>query len=976
MLASDGRWEESDVAGTELASAYLTLIPSMKGAQSAITSEVGSVAKTAGEDGGALMGAGITSKVGAAAKEAGEEGGGFLGSGMVEKAAEFAAPLAGALGVVEVVKTGVEHLSAMSGVTAQLNAGLASTGGASGVTTKHMLDLANSVQDYSGQSVESIANAQKMLLTFTNINNNGPDKTFDRATKLTADMAAKMGIDGTQAAKMLGRALQDPAQGMGSLSRAGVVFTTAQRNQVKAMEAAGNMAGAQKFILDGLTKSVGGAAAAYGNSFPGMISRVKLAFEDFSGNIVQAFMPIVGPILTGVLKGMDLLAKGSEVASEFVQKGFEAAKKPLDDFVDGFKNGVDAVDSNQSVFAHWGAAVFGVVDHVKTAVSDFMDGFKNGVDAIGSNQSQFAHWGAAVFGVVADVKKGIDDFFRGFSTGTYSNGISHLGSEFSAAFGAIQQTVHTVISALKPAFDSVGGMLKSMFSGVNFGAVAGQIFQLSTAFNPVHLAISAILPLLPQILSAFGQIAITVGKTLLSAFTVIAPVILNLSKLIVSNLTSVLAMILPIIIQLIQMLVKQFVLMVPIVLQIVQMIVPFVMQLIQLFVPLLMNLIHVILPVVIQILQQIFQFLLPLIQLIMVTVIPIIQALLPVVSTVFNAIAAIIQAAMQIVEGVIQIVMGIITGNWSMVWQGIVNVFSGIWNLIVALITGFMNVLGAVITADLGIISAVWGAVWGIIVAVASSIWNWIVGIVTTNISAMQGQIAAVLGWVQGIWGAIWNWVSSVFGAVWGGIVGMAAGFVGSVQGIIGGAVGWIQGVWNSAWSGISGFFSSIWGGIISSAQNGVNSVLNFFQGIPGAIAGVFAGAGSWLVNVGSQLINGLISGISSMAGSITSALIGLLPGPLQALAHTLGIASPSRVMRDQFGKWIPLGLAAGIDDQADAVAASMNRLVRIPGSLASGVNGTPGAGGRSVSITNHIQTNDPEGAAVAVTRRLQRAAV
>ena len=101
---------------------------------------------------------------------------------------------------------------------AQLEAGIKSTGGAAGVTTQHLQDLAASIQGYSGQTDDSIVKTEQLLLTFTNIKNSGTDKIFDLATKAAADMAAKMGTDASSAAIQLGKALNDPTNGMTVLS--------------------------------------------------------------------------------------------------------------------------------------------------------------------------------------------------------------------------------------------------------------------------------------------------------------------------------------------------------------------------------------------------------------------------------------------------------------------------------------------------------------------------------------------------------------------------------------------------------------------------------------------------------------------------------------------------------------------------------------------------------------------------------------
>ena len=213
-----------------------------------------------------------------------------LGKGMAVAAGGFAAIGAGALAVF---KTGFQELQDASQMTAQLEAGIKSTGNAAGVTVDGMNKLASEIQNYSGQTDDSIANTQSLLLTFTNIKNVGADKIFDDTTRAAADMAAKLGGDAASQAMLLGKALNDPAEGLGKLQRAGVSFTDEQVKTIKSLQETGDMAGAQKLILAELEVQFGGAAKAAGDSLPGQLAKGQRSFEDMSQKLTQALLPAI-----------------------------------------------------------------------------------------------------------------------------------------------------------------------------------------------------------------------------------------------------------------------------------------------------------------------------------------------------------------------------------------------------------------------------------------------------------------------------------------------------------------------------------------------------------------------------------------------------------------------------------------------------------------------------------------------------------
>lgn len=189
---------------------------------------------------------------------------------------------------------------------AQLEAVLKSTNGAAGMTTESINALASSLQAVTPFSDDAILAGQNLLLTFTNI---GKD-VFPAATATVLDMATALGTDTTSAAMQLGKALNDPIAGISALTRVGVSFTDAQKDQIKAMVEMGDTAGAQQIILAELNKEFGGSAVAAGETLPGKLAILKNTFGDIQETIGAAFLPALSSIADAFSSGLK---------SEFVQ---------------------------------------------------------------------------------------------------------------------------------------------------------------------------------------------------------------------------------------------------------------------------------------------------------------------------------------------------------------------------------------------------------------------------------------------------------------------------------------------------------------------------------------------------------------------------------------------------------------------------------------------------------------------------------
>lgn len=163
-------------------------------------------------------------------------------------------------------------------VDAQLEARLKSTAGAAGMTKQALDDLATATARKTTYDDEAVKAAEAMLLTFTKIHAD----VFPKAIDAITDMATAMGTDLESAAVSVGKALQDPEQGLTNLSRMGVQFSDSQKEVIKSLVETGQTAAAQGVILQELQTQFGGAAAAARDTFGGALAALKNTLMDLT----------------------------------------------------------------------------------------------------------------------------------------------------------------------------------------------------------------------------------------------------------------------------------------------------------------------------------------------------------------------------------------------------------------------------------------------------------------------------------------------------------------------------------------------------------------------------------------------------------------------------------------------------------------------------------------------------------------------
>lgn len=256
-------------------------------------------------------------KSGTGAKEAEKELSGLQGTVVSLGGAMNALAGSAAVGaLVAGLKFSIDAAMEAEQVMAATENAIRATGGAAGLTAKDISSLAGSLSAMSGVEDETIQSGENLLLTFKEIKG----ETFERATASMLDMAVAMnqgsleGIDLKSTALQLGKALNvaegDTAaasKAMGALSRAGVSFTTAQRDAAKAAIEMGDVAAYQAIVLGELESEFGGAGEAAGNTAAGGLAKLHVAL----GNLGEAIGEIVLPPLMefiGTLKdGVEVL---------------------------------------------------------------------------------------------------------------------------------------------------------------------------------------------------------------------------------------------------------------------------------------------------------------------------------------------------------------------------------------------------------------------------------------------------------------------------------------------------------------------------------------------------------------------------------------------------------------------------------------------------------------------------------------------
>lgn len=277
---------------------------------------------------------------------------------------------------------------------------------------------------------------------------------------------------------------------------------------------------------------------------------------------------------------------------------------------------------------------------------------------------------------------------------------------------------------------------------------------------------------------------------------------------------------------------------------------------------------------------------------------------------------------------------------------GLVVAIIGLWNNSEAFrnfVTGafqqIQQVAQVVIDAIVNFFTVTVPNAIGVVIGFFQNLWNSIVSVFNGALSTVSGFVSSVVSFFTV---SVPNAVSNMLSAA-GRIPGQIASFLGSAL--------------SSAASFVGSFASSA----IQAASQFVSNIVSGLSGLAGRV-----------MSVGSDIVHGIWSGISGAAGWLMNQISGFANNIVSGIKGLFGIASPSKVMRDEVGKYLAEGVAVGWEENDPM--ASIERDLNVGVSrLSVQAQALEGAGGttnyQTVNFNQPVESPDQ----VARTMRLQQ---
>ncbi|MEB7518679.1 tape measure protein [Enterococcus hirae] len=646
-----------------------------------------------------------------------------------------------------------------------------------------------------------------------------------------------------------------------------------------------------------------------------IISVIAPAFESLSSAIKQV-------ISSGIERLSEIFSKVVSILSGSFSKGIQVAGNLLEKLGGEFGKLGGVISIVVSVLLKVAIAALGLTGPLGLAVSlviSFMAAWaKTGDFSADGITKVFDQLSETISNVANSISRYLPKIIESITSVITSiiNKIVEMLPQFTeAAIQIIQTLTNAIVTYLPKLIEIATKIVTTIVQGIS--SALPEI--LSVAAGIITKLISAFAEFLPKLIEVGTNLLTTLIQGIVTALPTIVEVVIQIVNTLIDGFLTALPMLLEVGLQIITSLVNAIITALP---QLVEAAITIVTTLLTTIIESLPTLIST----GIQMLMALIEGIISIIPLLINAAIQIITAL----------ISALISALPQIIEAGIQLLLALIKGMISILPQLVAAAIQ----ITIALVKALISALPQLIDAGIQLISALVKGVISVLPQLVSAAVKLISALFKALISAIPQLLSAGVQLIQ----ALIRGTMSLLGQV------------------ISSAARLIQGALNS----IKSFFGKMLDAGVTLIKNLVNGIKNMVGSVVSSVSEIGSSImdklrGINLFSIGKNIIQGLINGIGSMVGAVASKISEVAGNITGKIKGALGIHSPSRVMKNEVGKFIPQGIAVGIEDDAKIVYSAMSNLykglmkpIQPETALATGRIGLAHSGNQIINNTYH----------------------
>ena len=295
-----------------------------------------------------------------------------------------------------------------------------------------------------------------------------------------------------------------------------------------------------------------------------------------------------------------------------------------------------------------------------------------------------------------------------------------------------------------------------------------------------------------------------------------------------------------------------------------------------------------------------------------------------------------------IIQNVVNTAVNLIAQLPGKIWTWLVNVVTKTVQWGQQMLTTATNAIQNMISSIISLLSELPGKVW--LVNVVTKVTAWGQQMLNTAKSAISSMISAIVSLISELPGKVWTWLVNTVTKVtaWGQQMLSAAKT--AISNMISSVVSLMSELPGKVATHLSNVVSKVvaWGSEL--ASKGAAAAKGLFDAVVNGVSGL----PSKMAEVGSNIVSGIWNGISSGWNWLKDKVSSLANSLLDAAKDALGINSPSKAFRDEFGRWLMPGTVEGVKQ---SMPKALREMEAQAGELLAAMQGTVDASMNEVSL-------------------------
>lgn len=281
-------------------------------------------------------------------------------------------------------------------------------------------------------------------------------------------------------------------------------------------------------------------------------------------------------------------------------------------------------------------------------------------------------------------------------------------------------------------------------------------------------------------------------------------------------------------------------------------------------------------------------------------------------STIINGVSSLFSTIYDLLSGLFNGIVGILQGIWdfiSGIISWVIDAVSGLFSNIIDLLSGLIS----------GIIDGV-SQIWSFVSSFFGELFNAIADVFNDITSAFGSLIDTIFGALEGLFNWVIDFFSNLLDTVinfFSTIVDYVTSAINAIWNVISGIFGWIVSGVQDLFSTLISIVGDIFSNIISAVGDGVAAIWDAISSGLGTIV-------DGVIDIGRHIVEGLWEGISGAIGWLYDQIAGFCSGVWNAITSFFGISSPSKLMEETVGKYLPAGIAVGFEKGMNSAVGIM----------------------------------------------------